>query len=321
MIKFAQLDPRPTPEAKASNDAIFNSGPVLGIEVTIPALAQRCSLGNIDHHDEYDYQASAIDLACNWPIAGFPELPENFTIAILKPDCDSIGAAAVISHRFDSEPNPDHSICGLDEEKIRIISETDRFQKGEIWHPQTLPTRENPWPNTGSLESSRELAPVHAMCCDHAIPLLIRVGWMLNWLRGGDLFCAPGTIPYADRVEKERQNLISALESGQIKYRLDLGGITVITTTHRAATMVGYCLAPVVIAINPEFRFRPDMEPVRKVTICAWSNRYADIPACLKELNMIEPGWGGAGNIGGSPQGISCTVETQKIIDIVLKHI
>lgn len=320
MIRFAQLDPRNTPEAKASNDTIFEHGPVLGIEITISTLARKCSLGNIDHHDEFNYQAAAIDLACEWPIAGFPPLPTDFTIAILKPDCDSIGAAAVLSHRFDSIPNPDHYISSLDDERIRMISKTDRFQKSEIWDQQDVPTRKNPWPNSGSVESSPKLAPVQAMCCDHAIPLLVRVGWMLNWLRRGNLFCMTGTKSYQERVEEERQLLISALESGHIRYHLD-SGIAIVETTHRAATMIGYCLAPVVIAINPEFRFRQDMEPVRKVTICAWSSRYADIPACLADLNIFEPGWGGAGNIGGSPQGVSCGLPTQIIIDAILNHI
>lgn len=318
MIRFAQLDPRPTPEAKASNDAIFESSTVLGIEVTIPALAQRCSLGNIDHHDEMDYAAAAIDIACKWPLAGFPPLlplPKNFTIAILKPDCDSVGAGAVIYHRFDNTVSG-RDLSRLMPDRIDLISKTDRFQKGEIWHPQYFPTKKNPWPTSGSVESSSELAALQAMCGDHTVPLMVRVNFMENWLKGGDLFCLHETIPYQIRIETERQNLIAALESGQIHYRLD-GRIAIVESIHRAATMVGYCLAPIVVAINPEFKFRPDMPPIRKITICTWSSRYADIPACLAELKQIESGWGGSGNIGGSPQGVDCQIKTQNIVEII----
>lgn len=46
-LNFALLDPRPIPAAAEANDRVFNAGPVLGIEVTVPALAARC-IGNIE---------------------------------------------------------------------------------------------------------------------------------------------------------------------------------------------------------------------------------------------------------------------------------
>ncbi len=48
MFIFAASIPPFVPGAQEKNEAIFASGNVLGVEVTIPALAKRCDLGNID---------------------------------------------------------------------------------------------------------------------------------------------------------------------------------------------------------------------------------------------------------------------------------
>lgn len=333
LMKYVQLDPRNTKEAIAANNVIFSSSPVLGIEITIPELAKRCDL-IIDHYINQGIHMSAIDVA--FVLMNIKDMNEDLlTIAILKPDCDTIGAAACLEIRFGANKNL-VDIKEITFERVRLISkfdrfEFDRFNKDWIWQPHTLPSRENPWPSTGGLKSSLELAALQAMCGDHTIPLSERVYHMENWLKGGDLILSQ----YTEMVQKERLNLISAIESGEIKYHClskeksqavqdgfdDHEPICIIETTHRAATMIGYCLAPIIVAVNPEFRFKSDIEPVRKITICSWSSKYCDIPKVAKALNEIEPGWGGHGNICGSPQGISSSLSIDKIVEILQQNI
>jgi len=99
-----------------------------------------------------------------------------------------------------------------------------------------------------------------------------------------------------------------------------VGSVSVVCSTHRAATMLGYCVAPVVIAENPRFRLGNGPEH-RKITICAWDSSHCDIRAALVELSAIEPGWGGSPTIGGSPQGVSTTIPIERIVEVVSRHL
>lgn len=78
----------------------------LGIEVTDPAAAALCDLGNIDpqhgHGAQGRYALSAVeqngiaacDAALTWPLP-----PNGATLATVRPDLDSITAMAVLSLR------------------------------------------------------------------------------------------------------------------------------------------------------------------------------------------------------------------------------
>lgn len=122
-MKYYQLDPRP--QGAEANEQIFSARQVLGIEVTIPALASRCSLGNLDHHGPEDTAETpcASEQALNWkPLevscdqccgnavlgdgkpCGFCQgrgrwfqWPE--AMATIRPDLDSIGAMAILAIR------------------------------------------------------------------------------------------------------------------------------------------------------------------------------------------------------------------------------
>jgi hypothetical protein len=132
--------------------------------------------------------------------------------------------------------------------------------------------------------------------------------------------------PYREQVEKERLELIAALESGKIKVEGQLcnehlsARIAIVQTTHRAATMIGYSVAPVVIALNPSFSFNGGA-PIRKFTICQFTDKYMDMKKALAELSTLEAGWGGSPTIGGSPQGISSILTIEQIVEVVAKHL
>jgi len=385
MYRYALLDPRPTPAAQAANDAVFADADsfldaprngeyarvrvpeVIGIEVTVPALAARCAVNLDPQHGSGPHVAAcrdlaAIDLAlsCTLPLDGS-------TLATIRPDLDSVGAMAILELRrsgrlryADRSDLPgvtsgwevDGTECGI-ADRIRAVSRADRFARGPWPGPRSLPSRADRWPAVqAGASDTRELAAIAACVADSgkgSLPMADRVAIMALWLQHGE-----GEIPdlerYRARVERERDEMIAALEEEMIDVRLrdrietrsdgsehllspddgvwqDVFDVTrfripiaVVTTEHRAATMLGYCLAPVVVAENPRFRLGDGPEH-RKVTICAWDVAYCDIRAALAELAAIEPGWGGSLTIGGSPQGVSSHLPIETIVRIVARHL
>ena len=303
-MKFEILDPRPIEAARVANEKIFTSGPVLGIEVTVPALAKRC-VKNLDpQHSGGNADLAAIEVAVTTA-----ELPqEDMTLATVRADLDSVGAMAVFSIRargISLEPAM---------ERISRVAIADKFVRGGWPGQKSLPTRDN---QATSASESRQLAVIAVAVADFKVPLEARVSIMENWLLNG-------TEPeqYRASVDRERSDLINALEKGQIKRETRANGkIAVVETTHRAATAVGYALAPVVVALNPSFKQGPGEGYRRKFTVCAFEPKFADIRGALAELATLEAGWGGSPTIGGSPQGVSSVLTIDQVVEIVEKYL
>jgi hypothetical protein len=94
MYKFALLDPRPIPAAVEANEKVFVTGPVYGIEVTVPALAALCIYNLDPQHSGGDASTAAIEAALTeeLPLAGT-------TLATVRADLDAVGAMAVFALR------------------------------------------------------------------------------------------------------------------------------------------------------------------------------------------------------------------------------
>ena len=305
MYQFATIDPRNIPAAAEANDKVF-ANPVYGIEVTVPALAKRCTFNLDPQHSGGDANRAAIEDALT------AELPtEGSTLATVRADLDAIGSMAIFNLRAKGE--------SLDPamERINMVAIADKFARGGYTGPKPLPTRNNPWnEETATAESSRPLAAIAAAVMDFKVSLADRVATMEKWLLTGE-----EPKQYSDSVEKERLDMITALESGAIKSETRSDGrIAVVESTHRAATSVGYSLAPVVVAFNPSFKQGPS-EPYRKFTICQFAGGFADIKSALAELNELEAGWGGSPTIGGSPQGVSSKLTIDEVVAVIEKHL
>jgi len=300
---FLTLDPRPA--GKERNEEIFRTVRVYGIEVTVPALAERC-VANLDpQHTGGDANRAAIEEALT---AELP--PAGIVLATIRADLDSVGAMAIFSLRLRGE-NLEPA-----KERICLVAESDKFARGGWPGRRALPTRDNPWPEQVSAESSRPLAAIAAAVSDFRVPLEERVALMERWLLTGE-----EPAEYREKVERERAEMISALESGVIKVREAAGGrIAVVESIHRAATSVGYCIAPVVVALNPEFRFQGG-EPIRKFTVCQFEAGYVDLKSVFAELSELEPGWGGSPTIGGSPQGVNSRLAINQVVEVVERHL
>lgn len=306
--EFAVLDPRP--QGAVANDKIFSeaSQGVLGIEVTVPALAARCTLGNIDpQHSEGKADLTAIEIAADDCLP-----PQGAVLATVRPDLDSVGAMAI----FEMATTAEFSINNAVRSRIDAIARADKFARGDWPGRQPLPTTENPWPTEGAADSTRSLAAIAAAVADFKVPLDQRVEWMKEWLLAGE-----EPPKYREQAERERLDLVKALADGTINVSVAaLGRIAVVESTHRSATSVGYSLAPVVVALNPSFRQGPG-DPYKKFTICAFEAKFADIKSALAELATSEAGWGGSPTIGGSPQGVSSTLTVEQVTEVVTRRL
>lgn len=298
---FETLDPRPGEAAK--NERFFLH-PVFGIEVSIPALASRC-IGNIDpQHTDGNAELAAIEVAL---ICALPE--EGTILATVRADLDSVGAMAIISLRFEGV---DLSVAM---ERIALVAAADKFARG-IWPGvRPLPTEEKLFDDSSaSVESDVRLAPMQMSVSDFNLSLETRVERMKRWLLTGK-----EPLELREKFIAERQALASAIINGQINAKSD-GQIAQVVSTHRAATQVGYCLAPVVVALNPKFSFGGG-EPHAKFTICQFTGEHVNLKAVFAELSEIEPGWGGSPTIGGSPQGVNSVLTIEQVVGVVKKHL
>lgn len=301
--RFALLDPRRTDDAQARNNALFASGPVFGIEVSVPGLAKRC-IGNIDpQHTGGTVSRAAIEECLT------AELPlKSATLATIRPDLDSIGGMAVLLMRAEGTIlSPDATA------RVREVAKNDTFSRGDWPGIRELPTRENPWAGD---EEERSLAAITAFVFEHTIPLEVRVAGMRHWLETGE-----EPAGYRARVERERSSMIEALERGAVVFHRGISGkLAVVETTLRFGVTLGYRLAPVVVALNPAFPFEGG-EPHRKFTVCQFREGYADVNEIRLELDRKEPGWGGSPTIIGSPQGTGSKLALSEVLAIVKKYL
>ncbi len=318
---FAQLDPRP--QGAEGNQAIVDAaqGGVMGIEVTTPALAQLCQLGNIDpqhgfHAETYNnstgwmeitpstFQESdaAISFAAAQNFQGMIP-PKGATLVTIRPDLDSVGAMAILDLLIGEAELSEDTL-----NRVQMVAESDTFDNGP-WQASELPSQENRWPNGRS-----NLAAMAACVADFKLSMSDRVAAMQQWLLTGD---EPDG--YRARVETERDAFVAALKSGEIEHQLEEDVATVISK-HRAATTVGYSLAPVIVALNPVFGFG-DAPKVKKFTVAQYAPGHVDLSAVFAELSELEDGWGGSSTIGGSPQGVSSGLEMSQVTEIVKKHL
>jgi hypothetical protein len=301
MYSYAILDPLSGPEAEANR--VLERGAVLGIEVTVPALAGHCRLGNIDpQHTGGNENRTAIEEAVDWPLP-----PAGTVLATVRPDRDALGAMAVLELRAAG------SNLGADVlERIGRIAKADRFDHG-------------PWPGPRPLDGSDILAAepaaeafaaLAALVMDPSVSIGRRVALTCDWLR-------TGAVPeaYLDRVRTDRGHLSAAIAAGDLVVSAPADGrIAVVEGSHRAAVFLGYRLAPVVAARDPAFRFAGGA-PHLKYTVAEYRAGYVHMPALTAELSREEPGWGGSPTIIGSPQGVSSRLAFNVVLAAARRHL
>lgn len=311
IYNFATLDPRPG----ADNSAVLGAD-TLGIEVTIPALAAQCGLGNIDPQHSGTSEHSAAILAA----LDVPPPPAGATLVTVRPDLDSVGAMAVLELRAGGWSRRDDRMYPA----IEAIAKADAFAHGPWPGPRAIPRTMREW-SAGAVTTTSHpyLAAAAALVSDRGMPLADRVDAMMHAIRGQ---IDPRFSPYAARVREAMDALLASVEDGAtIVMQVPGSRICRVISTHFGALDIGYHLAPVVVATNPEMRGPGG--PYRKHTVCQWQTGYADLRAATAALNAAEvesggtPGWGGSATIIGSPQGVDSKLWTDDVADIIKGHL
>lgn len=280
--RFLQLDPRSKEQTE-----IF-----MGIEVTIPNVEITSGI-NLDHHGKDD--TAETPAACEQALqAELP--PEDATIATVRTDQDSITAMAVIANRAIGRK--------VDELVVRAVGLMDRYG-----------------PKVEEQLRHDLVVAIARKAADFKVPLDQRVAFVQA--------CLDGTYnpeEIALLVEARNREFEGSRKASQVKTAAG-GRIAVVVSTHRFATNLGYEVAPVVVATNPSMPVIGESgktvgETYLKHTVCRWdSNVPVDLEGALKEFQSIEPGWGGRGDIFGSPQGVSSKLTTEQVVGMVEKYL
>lgn len=309
IYNFATLDPRPG----ADNSAVLGAD-TLGIEVTIPALAAQCGLGNIDpQHSGTSSHSAAILAALDAPLP-----PAGATLVTMRPDLDSVGAMAVLGLRASGRGD------GINRGIVDSIARADAFDHGEWPGAREIATTYSAWMLQPATSSSHpRMAPLAALCADRAEAMSDRVAAMAQAICGHGV---SGLLPYIVQVKEQRMALLLSIREGATRVSNEPESpICRVTSTHRGVRDIGYHLAPVVVATNPEMR-GPNGAYL-KHTICQWRAGYADLRATAAALNRLEeehggtPGWGGSATIIGSPQGASSALTNDDVASVVRNHL
>ncbi|PID31580.1 hypothetical protein CR983_00340 [Candidatus Saccharibacteria bacterium] len=285
---FATLDPRPANQEGVL--AYLASNPSMGLEVTVSKLAEACSLGNIDpQHLGGDASVAAIEEAAVCPLP-----PQGAQLVTIRADADSVGAMAVLALREE-----DVSVNGNVGVRVSVIADADKSH--------------SEWSPLDGFRPATTFEALRAEVMNFRRPLEERVDLVKSWLTTGEF---AGSAEAAFAVEQERRETVDLLDS----VSLFDDCIAVIESKSRYAVAAAYGKADVVVAINPQFKFGGG-EPHRKVTVCQKQPGLVELRSVFADLNETEPGWGGSPTIGGSPQGESSVVATDKVVEIVRKHL
>ena len=240
------------------------------------------------------------------------------TFVTVRADLDSVGSMAVLAIR-----NEGGEITEEMMERITLIADVDKFKQGPYPGPRPLPTEKNLYDR----EDDSLTAAIASEISDFKVPLEKRVEAAKEWLKTGK-----ESEEYRTRAHNDKMNMVRALENGEVKHETRADGkIAAVESTHRFATEIGYCHAPVVVAFNPEFKIGNN-EPHPKFTICTYSPEFADIDGAWKELKELElelnpnmtkddNNWGGNSKIAGSPQGIGSVLSMDQVVEVLQKYL
>lgn len=266
----------------------------LGIEVTVPALAAHCGLGNIDpQHDGSCDPRAAIEVALT-----APPPPPGAALVTVRADADALGAMAVLRIRAAGRTLPEDSLT-----RIADIARWDRLERGDwaAWQAANPPLFR---PAIAiDLKGKRlELKIVDALVRLDDRTVEARVEALAEWLLAGHTTLPEAAVKAA--LDHEAA-LLSAWNRAAITVqRHESGRIAVLRSAPGAppgGMDLAYRIAPVVVAEGY-------LPTGRKLTVAQFEPGWIDLPALCAELAAREPGWGGSATIIGSPQGAACAL-------------
>ena len=303
---YGLLDPR----AGASGENLSLLGAAtLGIEVTVPELAHRCGLGNVDPQHGSGVGVGNAGAAAIEVCLTMAPPPAGATLVTVRPDLDAFGAMALLALRRAGRP-PGPAMRA----RIERAARADRFDHGPWPGPRPLPATLDALASATSHDPA--LVAVTGAMFDRERSARDRVGVAARWLEDG--VEPPG---YRERWNKRADVLLAGLAGGAVAVESAAEGrIAVTTSLIQGSLRLGYCLAPVVVAHDPG---SPDAEPPapRRIVIAQYAPGHVDLRAVRDALGTLEPGWGGSSTILGSPQGRSSGLALAKVVEVVAQRL
>lgn len=281
--------------------AAADGPPILGVEMTDPALAALCALGNIDPQHAPGAGPAAPCAAA--AALSHPLPPPGARLATQRPDLDSVCAMALLAMRARGVA-PGKAM----RERVRRVDRIDSFRMGPWPGPRPLPETA-----AGILAEGggADLAAMAAAAMDRRHGLAERVALAETWLRTG----APPAA-WAGAAQTRAQRLADSLARGGTSVRATAyPAVAAVVSRERGALALGYRLAPVVVALNPAFRFPGGAEGC-KYTVARYAPGHADLDAAAAALARREPGWGGQAGIKGSPQDRGSRLALDEVIAV-----
>lgn len=268
---------------------------IIGLEMTVPALAELCDK-NIDpqHADGKADKCCAKLISKEAKDLLSDYCDKNVVFVTNRVDVDSV-AAYVLADRFLQGEKIEYTPT------IAAINAHDAFQGAKWSGAKPIEQAFNPESKTGALAASIQVFKVTEE----------NISDVREFIDTGKVRDA-----VMDKFKSDQQKIIDKVKSGEIKTEV-VDGIAYVESTDRAATNVGYSLAPIVVAINPMMKLGPQGVPFRKVSICQHEAGYVDLIAVKTALAQKEQNWGGSPTFIGSPQGQDCTIKSETILEIV----
>lgn len=288
IFRYAFLKPVRAQGAEGWNAPIL-AEPCLGIEVTEPELARRCSLGNIDpQHLGGQPDRAAIEAAVSAPVP-----PPGSWLVTIRPDADAFGAMAMLTLRAMQRRLSSDAL-----DRVHLIGAADRFDCGPWPGPRRLPV---------SLEDIDEVSrgaqgsgALHAAIASRTLPIEDAVALVAHWIETGE---PPSS--WLARTDTAASELLAALRSGDVRIEaVPATAVAIVTGRATGALRLAYRVAPVVIAIASS---ATGAGRIRTINIAQYDLSWVDLLATAQDLCKHEPGWGGSPGIIGSPQGAVCT--------------
>ena len=296
------------PKAGAAGENLRLLGYVtLGIEVTVPELARRCGLGNIDPQHGGGAGIGAPGVAAIEACRTATPPPPGATLVTVRPDLDAFGAMALLAfRRAGGSPSP------AMRERIDRIARADRFDHGPWPGPRPLPATCDDL--ASATHQDPALVAVTGAMFDRERTVRDRVGLAARWLVTGE-----EPAGYRERWAAHTGALLRGLASGAVTVEPWAGGrIAVVTSRLPGSLRLGYCLAPVVVAHDPGC-LDADPPAPRRVVVAQYGTGYVELREVRDRLVRREPGWGGSSTVLGSLQGRPCGLGIETIVAAVVR--
>ena len=278
---------------------------LLGIEITDPDIQNAFHMNIDPQHDPTNKtDITSIEYTFNYHDNIYSIINEfdKVLMATNKPDMDSIGAMSILTLLLYKQFHIDGDMIL----RLKAIAKSDRHGRSN-------------WKNRKEDHFHFENYNIHGlpsglayMTSDHRIETVQKVRNMIDYLTSGSF----------DTLDKYNHTVMKNLKRSNKNTDANVvvpKKLVLVTSNYRGAVAYGYKFAATVIAKNNNFVFGigQTKKHGKKYTIAQYEDsKYIDLNGLVKELNKLEPGWGGSSVIIGSPLDAPSKLDDNTIIEL-----